>query len=285
VARTTKPRRRSYTPEQRAERARLDGELRDRAARTIAGDGAAVGDFIREAVGGMSPRILGYSLNNQVLLMEQAEERGIPLRDVDTLKGWRTRGRAVRKGETGLRINRPLGAGDDEAKGNQDEAPTVRQLVDDRDGGQPVRFAMMSVFEVSQTDVVAAEEGCQDCGAEAKQRCTPLCACEACAFDGFALDDGDAADLLWNNLFEQVVRAGYAFDWPADVDTLAGNRVRVDHDAQAVRVAMSVTAEDTEALAEIAAALAQILARAAQDKADRRAEIPQQRQAELPATR
>ena len=273
-----KPRRSSYTPEQRAERARLDAELLDRAAEKLAGDESVIGDWIRDAVTGMSPRILGYSLRNQMLLMDQAADRGIVLRDVDTFRGWKRRGRSVRKGTQGLRIIRPVGITDDDASGNtDDEAPAPAQPAGDGDekATRPL-FRMMVVFDISQTDANPGENGpqaCPACAAAAGDPCIPLCICGDCTGEWDDLSTAeDPAALMWNNHYEQIRRAEYAFNWPADAADLNGARVRVDHDARAVHVAMTVTPDDTDALADLGAAVAQILTRTATDRAAAKAE-------------
>jgi hypothetical protein len=288
---TTGRKRRTSTPQQRAERARVDDELLERAARTLAGDARVIGDWVREAVGGMSPRILGYSLRNQMLLMEQAGDRGIRLTDVDTFRGWLNRGRCVRRGETGLRIIRPVGTIGDDPKGSQDQADTQDQTdtkdqtdteprQGEREPAERVMFRFMVVFDLSQTDAVdgddPAERDGAACGATAGQPCEPGCACPGCVGD---IDGGTGTgeapgELLWNNLYDQITRAGYRFDWPTDID---GARVRLDHDTRTVHVAMTATAADPDALADIAAAVAEIITRADQAKAQRRAQIPAQR--------
>lgn len=254
-AATRATRRSRYTPEQRAERARQDADLFDRAAQTLAGDPRVIRDRIRQAVAGMSPRILGYSLRNQTLLFDQAAQRGMTLTDVDTFRGWKRRGRSVRKGEHGLRIIRPVGI-DDQATGNDDQEDDERPA--DSDAAPRVRFRVMVVFERSQTDPVGQATGedqdCPACGVTTGEPCRTGCACPACATEPETT--GTPGEVLWNNLYEQITRAGYAFDWPADVN---GARVSVDHDARAVRVALSATPDDPDALADIAAALAEII--------------------------
>jgi hypothetical protein len=259
-----------YTDEQRAERARQDGELLDRAA----GDAQVIGDFVRQAVAGMSPRILGYSLRNQMLLMDQAADRGILLTDVDTFRGWLGRGRCVRRGEQGLRIIRPVGTIGEDAKGNDDpEAPDHHHHPENEEArAERVLFRMMVVFDRSQTDAVEGDQpetrDCPACGAEAGEPCTPGCTCPGCTGDLTAenVEVDTPGELLWNNLYEQITRAGYRFDWPADIT----GRVHLDHDARTVHVAMDATADDPDALADLAAAVAQILTRADTERAAKR---------------
>lgn len=152
------PRRRgkyTATPEERAERAEADRELREHGEELLK-DPATV-DRITATLtaNGASAKVLGYSPRNQALLLAQCEARGIRLVDVDTVNGWRTRGRKVRRGVVGLRIVAPMGS-DDRAdtatKPPEEPAPvdTTPAAVGDTDTN--VLFRMLSVFEQSQTD-------------------------------------------------------------------------------------------------------------------------------------
>jgi hypothetical protein len=90
----------------------------------------------------IGPRVRGYSVRNQVLLVQQAEERGLSLRDVATYRQWRELGRAVRRGERGLRIVGYTGA---------DDAPETAEATPADSGSEPRnRFRMMAVFSVDQ---------------------------------------------------------------------------------------------------------------------------------------
>ncbi|NUP79711.1 MAG: hypothetical protein HOV96_19420, partial [Nonomuraea sp.] len=57
-------------------------------------------------------RVRGYSLRNQVMLVQQAAELGVSLRDVGTFNEWTARGRRIITGQHGMRISRFRG--DDE---------------------------------------------------------------------------------------------------------------------------------------------------------------------------
>jgi hypothetical protein len=154
---TRKPtRKRQYSDAERAERARLDTELLDRANGRLAGDPDFIRDFVASAVDGMSARILSYSLRNQALLADQANERGITLRDVDTFRGWRNRGRGVRKGEHGLRIIAPVGL--DDAKGNEDQEET-RDEPSDAETPR-VRFRVRVRFPLRDRKSWRIQQGC-----------------------------------------------------------------------------------------------------------------------------
>lgn len=265
MTRRSTSRRRGYSPEQRAEAARRDAALLDGAAQTLATDRDSVADFTRRAVGGMSPRILGYSLRNQVLLMTQAAARGIDLRDVDTFRGWQRRGRSVRRGEHGLRIIRPVGV-DDTNDEPTDGGDPDHGATDDEGRAPRVRFRMTTVFDVSQTDTAspAADRDtdageCEWCHAPAGEPCESRCACTTCAPPAPTDSDTAPGEVVWNNLYGQITGTGYRFDWPATPDHLHGATVRVDHTTRTVHVALTVTAADPTGLGELAAALADVL--------------------------
>ena len=261
---------RRYSPQQRAARAAEDTRLFDQSTADLA-DPELIEQRMRTALSQMSARILGYSLRNQMLLIAQAEERGIPLRDVDTFKGWRQRGRQVRRGEHGLRIVRPVGLDnhqdtDTEADPDQRDHSTGQE----QDETPRVRFRFMAVFDISQTDEVATDDtdsdaedetGCVDCGAEPGVPCLDGCGCAGCT-GRLDPDAQDPAEVAWNRLQEQITQAGYRFAWPAAPADLHGLKVRLDHDTKAVHVAMLATAGDPDAVTALAVALGEILTRA-----------------------
>jgi hypothetical protein len=256
-----------YSEQQRAARAAADARLFDQSTADLA-DPELVEQRIRAALSGMSPRILGYSLRNQMLLLGQAEERGMSLRDVDTFNGWRQRGRQVRRGEQGLRLVRPVGLDhqeDTDAAPDHDEPD--RSTDTERDEPPRVRFRFMAVFDISQTDEVVTDEDaeapCAACGAAPGTPCLDGCGCAGCTGQ-LDPDEQEPADVAWNRLQEQIVQAGYAFFWPARPGDLQGLKVRLDHDTQAVHVAMLATAGDPEAITALAVALGEILTRAEQ---------------------
>ena len=264
---------RRYSEQQRAARATADAALFAQSTADLA-DPEVIERRIRAAMSGTSPRILSYSLRNQMLLYAQAEQRGISLRDVDTFRGWRQRGRAVRRGEQGLRIVRPVGLdNDDEPQTDLDEPD--RSADREQDETPRVRFRYMAVFDISQTDEVATdtdstadteadtEAACPACGAEPGNPCLDGCDCAGCTGQ-LDHDAQDPADVAWNRLQEQITLAGYAFCWPAKPTDLHGLKVRLDHDTKAVHVAMFATAGDNEAITALAVALGQILTRAEQ---------------------
>jgi len=87
----------------------------------------------------------GYSLQNTLLIAQQAHARGIEPTYVAGFKAWLRLGRAVSKGERGLKIWAPM-----------------RVKTRDRDGEdtdeRQLRFRVTTVFDVSQTTPVAGVE-------------------------------------------------------------------------------------------------------------------------------
>ena len=135
--------------------AKLKAEFDERLT-TIATDPAQWVEFI-DHVATFGAR---YSLGNQILLMVQAEQRGItpvfflPYGSKDGSTGWRKHKRQVRKGETAFHIWAPVKRRPTEEEAQQWEA-TGRTVKRDRDGRpaiQVVGFRLASTFELSQTD-------------------------------------------------------------------------------------------------------------------------------------
>ncbi|GAA4474573.1 ArdC family protein [Phytohabitans houttuyneae] len=104
-----------------------------------------------------------YSVNNQILLMLQAEERGItpryflPYGRKDRTTGWLSHGRQVRPGERAFRIWAPITRRPSEQDAQQWEAEgrTVRREQDGRPAVQVVGFSLAATFDISQTDGAA----------------------------------------------------------------------------------------------------------------------------------
>jgi hypothetical protein len=255
-----------YSEQQRAARAAADARLFDQSTADLA-DPELIEQRIRAALSGMSPRILGYSLRNQMLLLGQAEERGMSLRDVDTFNGWRQRGRQVRRGEQGLRLVRPVGLDQEDTDAAPDHDEPDRSSDTGHNDAARVRFRFMAVFDISQTDEVVTDEDaetpCAACGAAPGTPCLDGCGCAGCTGQ-LDPDEQEPADVAWNRLQGQIVQAGYTFSWPARPGDLQGLKVRLDHDTQAVHVAMLATAGDPEAITALAVALGEILTRAEQ---------------------
>jgi hypothetical protein len=101
-----------------------------------------------------------YSLINQMLLLMQAEERGIepryflPYGKKDGSTGWLRHKRQVRKGETSFKVWRPIERRPSEEEAQEWEAAgrTVRRDPSGRPAVQVVGFALAPTFELSQTD-------------------------------------------------------------------------------------------------------------------------------------
>lgn len=101
-----------------------------------------------------------YSLNNQVLLLMQAEERGmqpryfLPYGGKDGRTGWRGVGRHVRKGERGFKVWTPVHRRPTEEQAKQMEASGRKVPRDEH--GRPrlalVGFRLANTFDVSQTE-------------------------------------------------------------------------------------------------------------------------------------
>ncbi len=101
-----------------------------------------------------------YSLTNQLLLLMQAEERGIepryflPYGKKDGSSGWLQQKRQVRKGETSFKVWRPIERRPTEEEAQEWEAAgrTVRREPSGRPAVQVVGFTLAPTFELSQTD-------------------------------------------------------------------------------------------------------------------------------------
>ncbi|MEU7874269.1 ArdC family protein [Dactylosporangium sp. NPDC049140] len=101
-----------------------------------------------------------YSLGNQMLLLMQAEERGVspqfflPFGNRQRRTGWFRHDRQVRKGETGFKVwaaikRRPT---DEQVREWEAAGRKVRRDPDGRPSIQVVGFRLQSTFELSQTD-------------------------------------------------------------------------------------------------------------------------------------
>lgn len=271
------PRKRAsrYSDEQIREFRQRDRQVMNSSTEQLE-DAEGIRRFARHAAtGGVSLRILSYSLRNQALLAQQADERGFVLSDVDSFKGWLQRGRCVKKGETGLRLIKPVGKDKKDTDADEPETPDEQEAesaeADDEAGedtGKP-KFRTGVVYDVAQTAEIPPEERgqCAACTAEVGQPCNPGCLCPACTnYEPVA----DAAEILWNNLLDQLTAAGYGLDWPAPTEALHGNRVHVDHDCRTVAAAYEVTAEHPDAVADLAAAVGQIIAHSDREREARR---------------
>lgn len=269
---TCKPRRPRCTPEQVAAAKERDRNLRAQAAADMASPDAIRRRVAQLLTGGMPRRLLRYSLRNQLLILRQAEQRGITLADIDTKAGWVRRGRLIAKGQAGLRIVQPVGATDDDTTDDD-----TNETTDPAQHEQRPRFRMAPRWDISQTapmDSDAADEGgdCPGCDAEPGEPCRTGCTCLGCTGQTCAEDQDNVepAEVLWNKLTDQLTKAGYRLIWPAADADLSGHRVRADHDARIVHADVTATA-DPAALADLAVILGEVITRAGNERAEARA--------------
>ena len=143
-------RRTKYTEEQRVARDAADAAIRDSAAELLT-DPDAVAAMVSHLMRTNSSKLLRYSMRNIAMLTKQAEKCGMTLTDVDSFRGWIERGRCVRKGEQGLRIVAP--------KGTESTGDDSTEQADQGDGEDVrVRFRMVTVFDISQTEGIEDAE-------------------------------------------------------------------------------------------------------------------------------
>jgi hypothetical protein len=274
-----KGRRRKYTstPAERAAAKQRDRSLRAQAAADMA-DPEVIARRIRQVLGeGMPARLRTYSLRNLLLILRQAEERNLTLTDIDTRNGWIRRGRIP--AQPGLRIVRPVD--DDNTPAAADTDTNADDFDDAGEGEEGARpgFRMAPRWDISQTVALTSgqpaddeQAQCPGCDAGPGEPCRRCCNCAACTGDTAPhTPDVIPADVVWNCLQDQITRAGYRFDWPAQAETLHGAKVRADHHAHTVHVDMWATAGDPDALTAIAAALGEIITRRDAERAERRA--------------
>ncbi|MET7396303.1 hypothetical protein ABZS66_22760 [Dactylosporangium sp. NPDC005572] len=101
-----------------------------------------------------------YGLGNQILLLVQAEERGIepryflPYGRKDGSTGWRAHRRYVRAGQTAFKIWAPITRRPTEEQAAEWEAAgrTLQRDTSGRPAIQVVGFRLVNTFELSQTD-------------------------------------------------------------------------------------------------------------------------------------
>lgn len=97
------------------------------------------------AVLNATARFHQYSFRNVLLLLIQAEERGMTLGRVASYRTWQAMGRQVRKGEMSLKVVAPVPFKVRDEEGNE-------VLDDDGKPKRGRRFKLESVFDESQTD-------------------------------------------------------------------------------------------------------------------------------------
>lgn len=155
-------RRKKYSDEDRAARQAADEAIREGGDELLS-DPEAVAAMVAQLARLTCPKLLRYSLRNVALIFKQAADREMTVTDVDTYKGWRARGRHVRKGEKGIRIVAPKGSEAGEtAEGEASEQPAepAAEAAADGEGGNfRVRFRMVPVFDIAQTEGIEDFEG------------------------------------------------------------------------------------------------------------------------------
>lgn len=167
----------------RAEEAKVKEDQERWKTATVARlDDPAVGDDYVALLSGC-PNLARYSIYNVLFLEAQCVERGIQMRSVDTFKGWITRGRKVRRGESALWMT----------------VHGVRELTpEQRAAGEREDYFYMKKFwfEISQTDPIGAGDE------ETPGELGPL------ALPDAAASTEHTAGLL-ASLREQIERAGH----------------------------------------------------------------------------
>lgn len=142
-----KKRKTSYSPERIAAAKARDNERMDRANEILSSP--EFGARVMTLISGGAPSISRFSVRNQALLADFAEQAGRPLSQVATYGQWQEMGRQVRHGESAyLWVVRPVGR---EGVKNNDEAPADGDADSQEEGGR-TKFAFMRVFDISQTD-------------------------------------------------------------------------------------------------------------------------------------
>ena len=230
-------RRKKYTPEDRAQREAADNAIKAAADEKLT-DPTAVAGMVGKLVTITSPRLLRYSLRNVALLMNQTEERGITLTDVDTKKAWRLRGYRIRKGETSLRIVAPKGTEKAEGDDTGEQEPTEFITLDGDDQGDETeartRFRMVPVYDICQMVEIEDFEG-----------------------DPVEIEPvADPAGVVRANLTGQLERLGYTVATTDDEQAAP----LVDDDAHAVTVSAAGAVE------QLAQAVAELITRPADQR-------------------
>ena len=161
-----------------------------------------------------------YTLNNQFLLLKQAEQRQmtptlfLPYGNKDATSGWKKHGRQVRAGEKAFYVWAPIRRRptEDEAARWQAEG---RKVVRDERGRpviQVVGFRLSATFDLSQTDgkkfdvpTVQRARRVQAAGGQTPQ-----------------LLDGEDPTGVYDDVVKLIKDAGYAFDLAAPGSTYLG---------------------------------------------------------------
>lgn len=222
--------RKQYTEEEKAEFKARDRALAEAADAALAepGAGARATDIALR-----SPKLAAYSPRNLMMLAHQAEQAGIELRDVDTGRGWKERGRVPRKGTRAvMRIVYPITpkSGEaDTADSSEDGAPSK------------TRFRTKAVFEIDQTDE--------------SEDCTP---------DPETGSEGKPAQIWHDRLLREAANLGYTVHYARPDEAKAA--AVSDGEAKTITVAAADPLELTpEALGALADRIAEVMTAAKAD--------------------
>lgn len=176
-------------------------------------------------------RMPNYSMNNQLLILVQRPDASM----VASYGTWKSMGRQVRKGETGLRILAP------NTRRNAPQDPDVTVAGEDAQpdrSNTPARYVTgyrtVSVFDVSQTDGPPLPE---------PERAVLL--------------HGQAPEGLWESLAQQVFDAGFVLSRVPDAAAIAGANGVTDFGARTVKVRSDVS--DAQAAKTLAHELGHVL--------------------------
>ncbi|GGL12786.1 ImmA/IrrE family metallo-endopeptidase [Mangrovihabitans endophyticus] len=154
-----------------------------------------------------------YTLNNQFLLMMQAEQRQmtptffLPYGNKDATSGWKKHGRQVRRGETAFHVWAPIRRrpGEDEAARREAAGRPVVREESGRPAVQVVGFVLSPTFDLSQTDGEPFE-------VPSVQRARRV---QAAGGRTPQLLDGEDPTGVYDDVVTLITDAGYAFDLAA----------------------------------------------------------------------
>lgn len=176
-------------------------------------------------------RMPNYSMNNQLLILVQRPDASM----VASYGTWKSMGRHVRRGETGLRILAP----NTRRSAPQDPDISVAGEESQRDHSTTAAryvtgYRTVSVFDVAQTDGPPLPE---------PERAVLL--------------DGQAPEGLWESLAQQVVAAGFVLSRVPDAACIAGANGVTDFGVRTVKVRSDVS--DAQAVKTLAHELGHVL--------------------------
>jgi hypothetical protein len=154
-----------------------------------------------------------YTLNNQFLLLMQAEKRQmtpaffLPFGNREGTSGWKKHGRRVRTGERAFCVWAPIRRRPSQDEAAKWEAAGRKVIRDDkgRSGVQVVGFRLSPTFDLSQTDGEPFEVA-------TVQRTRRV---HAAGGQTAQLLEGDDATSVYDDLIRLIKDAGYAFDLAA----------------------------------------------------------------------